>query len=76
MTLEDKAKEMRHAIDMIESAMMGWDELLDLPEKCAMDDSDDDGIELKVGVTWGQLRRVLVALEDCTRIINSQEYLI
>lgn len=63
--------DMRHAVDMIEGALMGWDDLLDTPENCALDETDDDAIELEIKVTWGQLRRVLAALAQCTGIINS-----
>ena len=76
MTLKQKAKDMRHAIDMMEGAMMGWDELMDLPENCALDESDSDDLELEVKVTWKHLRRVLSAVGECNRIINSDEYVI
>ena len=76
MNLEQKAKQMRHAIDMMESAMMGWDALLDLSEYGALDDDDDADMELKIKVTWGCLRHVLGALSELTRIITSDEYLL
>lgn len=72
--LKSLGREMRHSIDMLEGAMMGWSELLDLPESCALDESDSDDIEIEVKVTWGQLRRVLGALEEQTRIINSEYF--
>ena len=74
MTPKQKIKEMRSAIDAMEIAMMGWPELLDIPENCALDETDSDDIELEVKITWGHLRRVLGALEECTRIINSDEF--
>jgi hypothetical protein len=74
--LERRAKEMRHAIDMMEGAMMGWDELMDLPENCSLDNSDNPELELEVKITWKHLQRVLGALSECTRIINLEEYVI
>jgi hypothetical protein len=76
VTLKQKAKDMRHAIDMMEGAMMGWDELMDMPENCALDENDADDLELEVKITWKHLRRVLSAVSECNRIINSDEYLV
>jgi len=72
--MRERAKEMRSAIDALESAMMGWTALLDLPENCSLDKSDSPDLELKVTIVWGQLQRILNALQECTRIINSEEY--
>jgi hypothetical protein len=66
-----KAREMRSAIDMIEGALMGAGELIDLPD--LFDDARDD-LALNPKITLGQIRRITRALSECTRIINSSEY--
>jgi hypothetical protein len=66
-----KAKEMRNAIDMIEGALMGLGDFVELPR--IFDGSPDD-LQIAPKMTVGQVRRVCSALEECTRIINSDEY--
>ncbi len=73
MTLQQKAKEMRNAIDALELALMGFGKLVELPE---LFEDADEGTALAMPVTVGQVRRVCTALSECTRIINSDEYLI
>jgi hypothetical protein len=66
-----KALVMRNAIDMIEGALMGFGDLVDLPD--VFEGARDD-LKLQVPVTLGELRRVCTALTECTRIINSEEF--
>lgn len=70
--LRRKAQEMRHAIDMLEGALMGYGDLVDLPEHF---DGSPPALKIKPTVTVEQMRRVCEALSECTRIINSDEYL-
>lgn len=69
--LSARALEMRHAIDMMESAMMGLGDLIEIPEKF---DGVRDDLELRPIITLGQLRQVCNALTELTRIINSEEF--
>jgi hypothetical protein len=69
----ERAQEMRNAIDMIEGAMMGLGDFVDLPE---LFDGARDEMEIAPRMTVGQMRRVCAALQECTRIINSDEYII
>lgn len=79
MTNKQKAKDMRHAIDMIEGALFGLGDgchggqFVDIADLWV--DARDD-LELRPPMTLGQIRRVRAALSECTRIINSDEYLI
>lgn len=66
-----KAREMRNAIDMIEGAMMGAGELIDIPGRF---EGARDDLLVMPKITLGQLRRITSALSECTRIINSSEY--
>ena len=66
-----KAREMRHAIDMIEGAMMGLGDFVELPR---VFDGSPDELVLAPKMTVAQMRRVCTALEECTRIINSDDY--
>lgn len=73
MTLEQKAKDMRAAIDAMELAMMGFGDLVELPLKWGEPKHRDDlGVTLKVNC--GQVYVVTDALAELTRIINSEEY--
>lgn len=71
--IEQKAREMRHAIDMIEGAMMGLGDFVELPRIFECCPSD---LKIAPKMTVGEMRRVCTALEECTRIINSDEYVI
>jgi hypothetical protein len=73
MTPKQQAKDMRHAIDMLEVALMGMGNLVELPE---LFEDADDGTALAMPVTVGQVRRVCTALAECTRIINSDDYVV
>lgn len=73
MTPEQKLRDMRHAIDMIEGALMGFGDLVDLPQKWG-EPRHRDGLGVTLPVTAGQVYRVCDALAECTRIINSPDY--
>jgi len=66
-----KPREMRNAIDMIEGALMGAGELIDITGKF---EGARDDLLLMPKITLGQLRRIRNALSECTRIINSDEF--
>lgn len=66
-----RAMEMRNAIDALESALMGYGDLVDLPRTFI---GARDDLKLAPPVTAGQMRRVCDALAECTRIINSEEF--
>lgn len=76
MTRDDllrKAREMRHAIDMLEGALMGFGGLVELPRTWGEPRHRNElGVTLKVNCE--QVYRVCDALSECTRIINSDEY--
>src|SRR5258707_256418 len=66
-----KATAMRNAIDMIEGALMGLGDFVDLSD--LFENSDADVI-IAPKMTVGEMRRVCTALAGCTRIINSDEF--
>ena len=70
------ARKMRSAIDAMELAMMGWPELVDLPEKWGTHGGPphDDKLGVMISGNCGQVYRVCDALAELTRIINSDEY--
>ena len=72
MTLEQKALEMRSALDAIELALMGFGGLADIPAR--WEDSRDDVVLLH-RVTVGEVRQVCNALDKCNRIVNSPEFI-
>ncbi len=67
------ADEMRHAIDMIEGAMMGLGDFVELPR--VFDGCADTNI-IAPKLELGAVRRTCTALEECTRIINSPDHII
>jgi hypothetical protein len=69
--LAQKTRDMRNAIDMIEGAMMGCGDFVELPR---VFDGSPDELQIAPKMTVGQMRRVCTALEECTRIINSSDY--
>lgn len=72
----EKARDMRNAIDMIEGALMRWPELMDLPEKWG-DPRHHRELGLRdIKGNCGQLYDVYDGLAECTRIINSDEYIV
>jgi hypothetical protein len=74
--LARKARDMRHAIDMIEGALMRWPELMELPQKWGGPRHRRElGLRDIVG-NCGQLYDVYDAMMECNRIINSDEYVI
>lgn len=68
-----QAKAMHNAIDMIEGALMGCGNLLDL--QYIFETSRDD-LKIRPEMTVGQLRRICKACAECTRIINSPEFVL
>ena len=68
-----QAREMRLAIDMIEIALMGFGDLVDLPRKWGEPRHPAD-LRISLPVNAGQVYRVCDALSECTRIINSDDY--
>ena len=66
-----KASEMRNAIDMIEGAMMGLGDFVDLPD---LFEGTAEHVHIAPKMTVGEMRRVCAALAECTRIINSEEF--
>lgn len=73
LPLEQQVKEMRHAIDQIELALMGFGELVDLPERWG-EPRMGDHVRPLLDVKVSDVYRVCDALVECTRIINSDEY--
>ena len=73
MTDKERLRDMRNAIDFLENAMMGWPELVDLPERWGEPRHRDD-LRVSVPGTAGQVYRICDALAELTRIINSREY--
>lgn len=73
MTPQEKARDMRSAIDAMELAMMGWPELVDLPERWGEPRHRPD-LKVSVPGTTEQVYRICDALSELTRIINSPEY--
>lgn len=70
-TLEARALSMRDALDQIESALMGFDELIDqLPR---WEDVDGE-VRVKLNISVTQLRRIDRALESCATIVNSKDF--
>lgn len=73
MSLKRKATEMRNAIAMIEGSLFGaaridWGRLSDIFE------SSHDGVVLNLKVTVGEFKQLYSALQECNRIVNSEEY--
>jgi hypothetical protein len=73
VTDKERLRDMRNAIDAMEIAMMGWPELLDLPDLWGEPRHRPD-LGVKVAATTEQIYRVCDALDELTRIINSPEY--
>jgi hypothetical protein len=66
-----KATVMRNAIDMIEGALMGLGDFVDLPD---LFEGTAEHVHIAPKMTVGEMRRVCTALAECTRIINSDEF--
>lgn len=72
MTLEQKAADMRNALDSIELALMGFeDNLLEIAE---LFETTSDDVIVWPKIKVGNLRQLATALAECNRIINSPEY--
>lgn len=73
MTLEEKAREMRNALDGIELALMGFeDSLLEVGELFA---TTGDGVVMQLRIKAANFRQLTTALEECSRIVNSPEFI-
>jgi hypothetical protein len=68
-----RLEHMRHAIDMMEGALMRWPELVDLPEKWGEPRHRGD-IRVLVAGNTAHVYDVCDALAELTRIINSPDY--
>lgn len=73
MTNQEKLRDMRNAIDAMELAMMGWPELVDMPETWGEPRHRED-LRVSIPGNAGQVYRICDALEELTRIINSDDY--
>ena len=71
MSLEQKAKEMRDALDRIELALCCI-EGLDRARRL-WDDADDD-VVVKLEMSAATLRQLGNAFDECNRIMNSPEF--
>lgn len=69
----ERLRDMRSAIDAMELAMMGWPELIELPEKWGEPRHRPD-LGVRVPATAEQIYRVCDALAELNRIINSPDY--
>lgn len=73
LSIWDVARDMRNAIDRMELAMMGTQEIIGLPE--AWGEPRHRGeISVTVKLTAEQVYRLADATAELTRIINSGEY--
>lgn len=73
MTLEEKAREMRNALDGIEMALMGFeDDLLEIGELFA---ATGGHVIVRPKIKVENLRQLTTALAECNRIVNSPEFI-
>jgi hypothetical protein len=72
MTLERKALEMRNALDGIELALMGVENLSALP---ALFETTGENVQIVLRMTVGQMRQICAALGECNRIVNSPDFI-
>ena len=75
LTLKQKAKDMRNAIDRMELALMGFGDLVELPRRWG-EPRMGNHVRPLLELNAGQVYEVCDALEELTRIINSNEYII
>lgn len=68
---QTRVRQMRNAIDQIESALMGLGDFVEMPR---IFDGAADILIVAPKLKLGEVRRVCAALEECTRIINSTEF--
>lgn len=72
MTLEQKAKDIRNALDAVELALMGFeDDLLEVGELFA---TTGDDVVIQLRIKAANFRQLTAVLEECNRIVNSPEY--
>jgi hypothetical protein len=72
MTLEQKAREMRSALDAIELALMGVEEFPELP---ALFETTGENVTIILRMTVGTMRQICTALDECNRIVNSPDFI-
>ena len=70
MSLREKAMEMRDAIDGIDLALHGSN---DLPKQRALFSDARDDLKIRVTITAANLRQLGRAMDECNRIANSPE---
>lgn len=73
MSPEQKAKDMRSAIDAMELAMMDLPEMIELPQRWG-EPRFGDHVIAHIYIPASKVYRICDALEELTRIINSDEY--
>jgi hypothetical protein len=73
LTIVDQAQDMFAAIDAIEGALMGA-EGFPIEKFETLWAGTDDEVVLSVRIKVGQMRRIIKALAECTRIVNSDQY--
>lgn len=71
MSLKDKAHQMRNALDAIELALHGDNDLEWMRE--LFEDAQDD-VVVRVEMTARNLRQICVALDECNRLMHSGEF--
>ena len=71
MSLTQKIREMRNAIDGIDLALHGIDHLDEI--RTLWQDGRDD-LKIKIEMDLGTFRQICDALDECNRIINSPEF--
>lgn len=72
MTLKSKAMQMRNAIDAIDLALHGDNDLQRMRE--LFEDARDECV-IQVSMTAADLRQLGVAMDECNRIANSNEFI-
>ena len=71
MTRNEQYTEMRNAIDGIELALQGIHHLDEL--QALWQDARDD-LKIKIEMDVGTFRQICTALDECNRIINSDDF--
>lgn len=73
MTLLEKAKVMRAAIDKMELALMGFGNLYELPRMWG-EPRHPAELGATIKTTCGEIYRVSDALDELNRIVNSDDF--
>lgn len=72
MTLKSKAIQMRNAIDAIDLALHGDNDLQRMRELFV---AARDECVIHISITAADLRQLGVAMDECNRIANSNEFI-